>query len=180
MTKKIDRTVELVLRLESAARQSTGEEARDFRDAAHRLGAYAAACQGFSADLADIAEAVGLSREECLEPPAVVYAVRKMADRMRSGELGLAGCGTCNDALLVLTKWADTAYNGNGERLYTDDEIAAAKDAIVRLDRVLREALAILRVANVERMGGDGPWGDLACAVAAAVAEPVRSSEVTP
>lgn len=65
MTKKIDRTVELVLRLESAARMSTGEESRDFKDAAHRLGAYAAACQGFSQDLADIAEAVGLSREEC-------------------------------------------------------------------------------------------------------------------
>lgn len=56
MTKKIDRTVELVLRLESAARMSTGEEARDFKDAAHRLGTYAAACQGFSKDLADIAE----------------------------------------------------------------------------------------------------------------------------
>lgn len=89
MTKKIDRTVELVLRLESAARMSTGEEARDFKDAAHRLGTYAAACQGFSKDLADIAEAVGLSREECLEPPTVVEAVRKMAARRtREPDLG--------------------------------------------------------------------------------------------
>lgn len=172
MTKKIDRTVELVLRLESAARMSTGEEARDFKDAAHRLGTYAAACQGFSQDLADIAEAVGLSREECLEPPTVVDAVRKMAARKVFEHTSASG------ALLTLTKWADTAYDANGARLYTDAEIEQAKDAVARLDRVLREARAILLVANVERMGGDGPWGDLACAVAAADATPVPAAHI--
>lgn len=81
--------------------------------------------------------------------------------------------------LMVLVRWADTAYDVNGARLYTDDEIAAAKDAIARLDRVLCEARAILLVHRINERD-QGHWGDLWCAVAAANAEPIKKAGGTP
>ena len=78
-----------------------------------------------------------------------------------------------SEPLLVLTLWADTAYDANGTRLYTDYEIAAAKDAIARLDRVLGEARAILALHRINERD-QGPWGDLWCAVAAADAKPIE------
>lgn len=77
-----------------------------------------------------------------------------------------------SEPLLTLTRWADIAYDANGSRLYTDYEIAAAKDAIVRLDRVLGEARAILAIHRINERD-EGHWGDLWCAVAAASAEPI-------
>ncbi len=81
--------------------------------------------------------------------------------------------------LMVLLRWADTAYDANGARLYSDDEIAAAKDALVRLDRVLSEARAILLVHRINERD-QGHWGDLWCAVAAADADPTKKTGGTP
>lgn len=77
-----------------------------------------------------------------------------------------------SEPLIVLARWADTAYDANGARLYSDHEIAAAKDAIARLDRVLGEARSILALHRITERD-QGHWGDLWCAVAAAEADPI-------
>ena len=52
----------------------------------NRIKALTSAVQGFSLDLAEIADAVGLDKNECLEPPAVVHAVKQMAARLKAYE----------------------------------------------------------------------------------------------
>ena len=56
------------------------------RRADSRIKSLASAVQGFSLDLAEIADAVGLDKNECLEPPAVVHAVKQMAARLKAYE----------------------------------------------------------------------------------------------
>lgn len=124
-----------------------------------------------------------LSEEDA---PMLESAARFIEGRMPKSKPDLRGAverargdGTRNSPghepsrpLQMLVKWADTAYDGNGARLYSDDEIAAAKDAIARLDRVLSEAKTILSLHRINERD-EGHWGDLWCAVVAATAEPV-------
>lgn len=82
MSKTLSKDTQIAILLQHAARNSDGQMKKDFEEAAHRFKIYAAAVQGLSSDLADITDAIGMDKDQCLEPPAVIHAAREMAAKI--------------------------------------------------------------------------------------------------